>query len=61
MDNKNIELSIPIPLPAPGFDVVYILNLKEKNLYLEKGSYTLKNRIKDIQTNPYNYKMNSWK
>jgi len=61
IDNNNIELSIPIPNPPPGFDVIHTLNLEEKNLYLEKGINLLENRIKDMQTNPSNYKMNSWR
>ncbi len=58
---SDIELSVPIPKPTPGFDVVYVLNAIEKENYLNTGIKTLENRIKDMETNFLNYKMNSWR
>lgn len=57
----NIELSIPITKPTPGFDIIYILNECEKEKYLCIGIEALQDRIKDMKTNFSNYKMNSWR
>lgn len=56
-----IELSVPISNPAPGFDIIYVLNDFEKNEYLSKGVKALKDRINDMETNFSNYKMVSWR
>lgn len=41
-DDNNIELSVPIPKPTPGFDVTYTLNQNEKEEYL--SSFKRKDR-----------------
>ncbi|MDV7698680.1 hypothetical protein N6B72_17280 [Chryseobacterium soli] len=56
-----IALSVPIPKPTPGFDVVHILSESEKEKYLNKGIQFLEGRIEDMKMNFYNYEMNSWK
>lgn len=60
-EDNNIELLIPIPKPNPGFDIIYILNESEKENYLHVGIKALENRIEDIKTNFFKYKMNSWR
>jgi len=40
---------VPIPKPAPGFDVIYILNEYEKDL--EIGIKALEKRIEDMNVN----------
>jgi len=60
-ENNIIELSVPIPNPKPGFDIVYILNESEKEMYLHTGIKALEDRIKDMKINFSSYKMNSWK
>ncbi|MEW5675967.1 hypothetical protein ABGT15_06600 [Flavobacterium enshiense] len=57
----TIELSVPISNPAPGFDIIYVLNDFEKNEYLSKGVKALKDRLNDMETNFLNYKMISWR
>ena len=57
----SIELSIPIPQPAPGFDISYTLNESEKEAYLNSGIKALEERIEDMKANFSNYKMNSWR
>lgn len=52
---------MPIPKPAPGFDVIYILNEYEKEKYLEIGIKALEERIEDMNVNFYDYQMNSWR
>lgn len=60
-DDNNIELSVPIPKPTPGFDVTYTLNQNEKEEYLSIGIRALKERIEDMKVNFYNYQMHSWR
>ncbi|MBP2619523.1 hypothetical protein [Chryseobacterium jejuense] len=36
-ENNSIELFIPIPNPSPGFDILYVLNEFEKEMYLHIG------------------------
>lgn len=57
----TIELSIPIPQPTPGFDIIYTLSETEKEKYLNDGIKALEERIEDMKTNFSNYKMNSWR
>lgn len=57
----TIELSIPIPQPTPGFDIIYTLSESEKEKYLNAGINALDERIKDMRANFSNYKMNSWR
>ena len=57
----TIELSIPIPQPTPGFDILYILSEAEKEAYLNSGIQSLEERMEDMKTNFSNYKMNSWR
>lgn len=59
--DNNIELSVPIPNPKPGFDIIYILNESEKEMYLYTGIKALEDRIEDMKINFSNYKMNSWR
>lgn len=58
---KDIELSVPIAKPTPGFDVIHTLNEKEKSDYLSQGVTILKERISDMKKNFSKYKMNSWR
>lgn len=60
-EDGNIELSVPIPNPSPGFDIIYILNDSEKEMYLHTGIQALEDRIEDMKINFSNYKMNSWR
>lgn len=60
-ENDTIELSIPIPKPTPGFDIIYILSTSEKEEYLNTGIKALEDRIEDMKINFSNYKMNSWR
>lgn len=60
-ENDTIELSIPIPKPTPGFDIIYTLNTSEKEEYLNTGIKALEDRIEDMKINFLNYKMNSWR
>lgn len=60
-ENNTIELSVPIPKPTPGFDIIYILNESEKEKYLNTGIKALEERIEDMKINFSNYKMNSWR
>ncbi|MGE8555657.1 MAG: hypothetical protein ACN6OB_17195 [Chryseobacterium jejuense] len=60
-EDGNIELSVPIPNPSPGFDIIYILNESEKEKYLHTGIQAVEDRIEDMKNNFSNYKMNSWK
>ncbi len=56
-----IGLSIPIPNPTPGFDIIYTLSEAEKEKYLSEGIKALDERIEDMKTNFSNYKMSSWR
>ncbi len=60
-ENGTVELSVPIPKPSPGFDIIHILNGFEKEKYLHIGIKALEDRIQDMKINFSNYKMNSWK
>jgi hypothetical protein len=60
-DENNIKLSVPIPKPTPGFDIIYSLEEYEKEKYLRIGIIALKDRIEDMKVNFYNYEMNSWR
>ncbi|WP_415327966.1 hypothetical protein [Chryseobacterium sp. MMS23-Vi53] len=60
-ENNIITLSVPIPKPAPGFDVIYILNESEKEKYLEIGIKALEERIDDMNVSFYDYQMISWR
>lgn len=60
-EGSHIQLSVPIPKPAPGFDVLYTLSKSEKEKYLNKGIRTLDDRIEDMNINFTNYEMNSWR
>lgn len=57
----TIELSIPIAIPAPGFDIIHVLSDLEKKEYFTKGVKVLEERINDMETNSSNYKMISWR
>lgn len=59
--NNNIILSVPIPKPAPGFDVIHTLSDYEKEKYLQIGIKALEERIQDMNVNYYDYQMNSWR
>ncbi|WP_042722707.1 hypothetical protein [Flavobacterium sp. B17] len=60
-EENNIKLSVPIPKPTPGFDIIYTLDEYEKENYLRKGIIALKDRIEDMNVNFSNYEMNSWR
>ncbi|PKW30306.1 hypothetical protein [Flavobacterium lindanitolerans] len=60
-ENNSITLSVPIPKPNPGFDILYTLNESEKEKYVSTGIKSLENRIEDMKTNFSNYEMNSWR
>lgn len=60
-EGNNIQLSVPIPKPPPGFDVLYTLNESEKEKYLYTGIKALEERIEDMNMNFTNYEMNSWR
>ncbi|WP_027374167.1 MULTISPECIES: hypothetical protein [Chryseobacterium] len=60
-EDGNIALSVPISNPSPGFDIIYILNESEKEMYLHTGIQALEDRIEDMKINFSNYKMNSWR
>lgn len=60
-EDNNIELSVPVPNPSPGFDIIYVLNESEKEMYLHTGIRALEDRIEDMKINFSNYKMNSWR
>lgn len=57
----TIRLSVPIPQPAPGFDVFYTLNAAEKEHYLEAGIQALEDRIADMKVHYTTYEMVSWR
>ncbi|PQA90905.1 hypothetical protein B0A69_19420 [Chryseobacterium shigense] len=57
----QITLSIPIPKPTPGFDIIYNLNESEMEEYRHAGIKALEDRIEDMKVNFYNYEMNSWR
>lgn len=60
-EDNNIHLSVPIPKPNPGFDVIYTLSKSEKEIYLQNGIKTLEDKIEDMKSNFSNYEMNSWR
>lgn len=60
-EGGNIQLSVPIPKPTPGFDILYTLNESEKEKYLQIGVKALEDRIEDMNVNFTKYEMNSWR
>lgn len=36
-EHDTIKLSVPIPKPSPGFDIIYTLSESEKEKYLSTG------------------------
>lgn len=60
-NDDTIELSVPIPKPAPGFDITHTLSQNKKEEYSRIGIAALKGRIEDMKVNFYNYQMNSWR
>ncbi len=60
-DENVYELKVPLPKPAPGFDVLYLLSNEEKEAYLTNGIQSLIERIKDMKENHSNYKLQSWR
>jgi len=60
-ENDTIQLSVPIPNPFPGFDIIYTLNDSEREKYLHTGIKALEERIQDMKVNFSNYTMNSWR
>ncbi|KPE52817.1 hypothetical protein [Chryseobacterium indologenes] len=60
-ENDTIQLSVPIPAPTPGFDIIYTLNDSEREKYLRTGIKALEERIQDMKVNFSNYTMNSWR
>lgn len=59
--DNMIELAVPIPAPAPGFDIVYTLSESEKEAYLKTGIQTLQSRIEDMNSNYTAYAMHAWR
>lgn len=43
-EDSNIDLSVPIPNPSPGFNIIYILDESEKETYLHTGIKALEDR-----------------
>lgn len=60
-ENDTIQLSVPIPNPSPGFDIIYTLNKSEREKYLHTGIKALEERIQDMKVNFSDYTMNSWR
>lgn len=60
-ENDTIQLSVPIPTPTPGFDIIYTLNDSEREKYLHTGIKALEERIQDMKVNFSDYTMNSWR
>ncbi len=60
-ENDTIQLSVPIPTPTPGFDIIYTLNDSEREKYLLIGIKALEERIQDMKVNFSDYTMNSWR
>lgn len=60
-EGSRIQLSVPIPKPTPGFDVLYRLNESEKEKYLRTGIKALKDRIEDMNMNFSDYEMYAWR
>ena len=60
-EGNTILLSVTIPKPAPGFNILYTLTKAEKEHYLSAGIKSFENRIEDMKINFSNYKMNSWR
>ena len=59
--DNTIELTVPIPAPAPGFDIVYILSEPEKEAYVKTGIKALESRIADMGSNYTAYTMYPWR
>lgn len=60
-DDHTIQLSVPIPKPTPGFDVLHTLNESEKEAYLKIGIQALESRIADMNRSYTAYAMHSWR
>ena len=57
----QIELSICIASPSPGFDVKYVLNEDEIKQYKANGVTALQDRIADMELNYTKYRMICWR
>lgn len=57
----DYELLVPIPNPAPGFDVKYILSQEEKNNFIASGVVALEDRINDMRKNYVDYTLAPWR
>lgn len=58
---ENYQLLVPVPEPAPGFDVFHDLTEYERSSFLKSGISSLQERIVDMNKNISNYKLNSWR
>lgn len=61
---KNPDLSYGISICKSlgvGVDIYHQLTFNEQNSYLQNGISTLKERMKDMDTNYNNYKVTSWR
>ena len=56
----DYELSVPVPDPAPGFDVVHLLNEAEKRSFLANGISALQSRMDDMNANKDKYECTPW-
>lgn len=59
--NGDLELSIPIGSPPPGFDILHTLTVDEKKIYEKAGISSLQERIKHMKENRNEYKLIAWK
>lgn len=59
--DNTIELTVPIPAPTPGFDIVYILSEPEKEAYVKTGIKALESRIADMSSNYTAFIMHPWR
>lgn len=60
-EDGQFELCIPIPKPAPGYDVLHFPDEAEMQEYETHGPDAFDKRIADMKVNYRNYKMNSWR
>jgi len=60
-DDGIYELSVPVPTPSPGFNVKHKMTSDETSEYLKNGVDALKERIKDMEQNIYDYELKSWR
>ena len=58
---NELQLSVPISDPHPGFDVIYMLTIEEQKLYLKNGAEALRERVNDMNLNYKNYTLVSWR